>query len=174
MTIEAIARQAGVAKQTIYRWWPSKVEILLDTLIEDSDKNLAVPDSPTAEGIRGYLRAFARFVADDPAGKVLLALLAQAQHDAATAASSASATSVLAGRRNASWSRARRSGRDLAQAGPTPCSTPAGADRLRRAHRSGGLRGTGGHAFRGAAQARRLRRAERPVQRGSRPADQAA
>jgi AcrR family transcriptional regulator len=86
LTVEAIARQAGVAKQTIYRWWPSKVEILLDTLIEDIGKNLPVPDSPTAESIRGYLRAFARFVADDPAGKVLLALLAQAQHDAATAA----------------------------------------------------------------------------------------
>ncbi|EOD63980.1 TetR family transcriptional regulator [Amycolatopsis vancoresmycina DSM 44592] len=87
LTIEAIAREAGVAKQTIYRWWPSKVEILLDTLIDDSSKCLAVPQSPTAAGIRGYLRAFARFLAENPAGKVFLALLAQAQHDAATAAS---------------------------------------------------------------------------------------
>lgn len=87
LTVEAIARRAGVAKQTIYRWWPSKVEILLDTLVEDSAKCLPVPESPSAEGIREYLRAFARFVTENPAGKVLLALLAQAQHDTATAAS---------------------------------------------------------------------------------------
>jgi len=88
LTIEAIARRAGVAQQTNYRWWPSKVEILLDTLIEDSAKRFPVPaGKPTADGIRGYLRAFARFLTRDPAGKVLLALLAQAQHDPATARS---------------------------------------------------------------------------------------
>ncbi|MGW4275765.1 TetR/AcrR family transcriptional regulator [Streptomyces seoulensis] len=86
LTVEAIARRAGVAKQTIYRWWPSKVEILLDTLIEDSAKRLPVPAlEPTAETVRGYLHDFARFLTDDPAGKVLLALVAQAQHDPATA-----------------------------------------------------------------------------------------
>ncbi|WP_370966883.1 TetR/AcrR family transcriptional regulator [Amycolatopsis sp. cg9] len=83
LTIEAIAREAGVAKQTIYRWWPSKVEILLDTLIEDTAKRLPVPE----KGLREYLHAFAGFVTGDPAGKVLLTLLAQAQHDPATAAS---------------------------------------------------------------------------------------
>ncbi|HEY3478258.1 MAG TPA: TetR/AcrR family transcriptional regulator, partial [Streptomyces sp.] len=87
LTIEAIARRAGVAKQTIYRWWPSKVEILLDTLIEDTEKRLPVPEKPTAEGIRTYLRAFARFVTRDPAGKVLLALIAEAQHNPGTAES---------------------------------------------------------------------------------------
>ncbi|MEU6992505.1 TetR/AcrR family transcriptional regulator [Streptomyces sp. NPDC046465] len=88
LTVEAIARRAGVAKQTIYRWWPSKVEILLDTLIEDSDKRLPVPaEQPTAESIRGYLRGFARFLTRDPAGKVLLALIAEAQHSPETAQS---------------------------------------------------------------------------------------
>ncbi|GAB3165289.1 TetR/AcrR family transcriptional regulator [Amycolatopsis stemonae] len=88
LTVEAIARGAGVAKQTIYRWWPSKVEILLDTLIEDSAKQVPVPvDKLTADGLRGYLRAFARFLTRDPAGQVYLALLAQAQHDPAAAKS---------------------------------------------------------------------------------------
>src|SRR6201995_745107 len=83
LTVEAIARRAGVAKQTIYRWWPSKVEILLDTLVEDSDKRIPVPTAkPTVAVIRRYLRGFARFVTRDPAGKVLLALIAEAQHDA--------------------------------------------------------------------------------------------
>ncbi|MFI1584382.1 TetR/AcrR family transcriptional regulator [Embleya sp. NPDC020630] len=89
LTIESIARRAGVAKQTIYRWWPSKVEILLDVLIEDSEKRFPVPteEQPTADDIRRYLRAFVRFVTRDPAGRVLLALLAEAQHHSATAAS---------------------------------------------------------------------------------------
>ncbi|TDD47942.1 TetR family transcriptional regulator [Saccharopolyspora elongata] len=72
----------------MYRWWPSKVEILLDTLIEDSGKRLPVPTGkPTAESIRGYLRGLARFLTRDPAGKVLLALIAEAQHDPDTATS---------------------------------------------------------------------------------------
>ncbi|MBB5850354.1 TetR/AcrR family transcriptional regulator [Amycolatopsis umgeniensis] len=88
LTIEAIARRAGVAKQTIYRWWPSKVEILLDTLIEDSEKRFPVPvEKSTEDSIRGYFRGFARFVTRDPAGKVLLALIAEAQHNPETARS---------------------------------------------------------------------------------------
>src|ERR1700742_2564 len=48
VTIEGIAARAGVAKQTIYRWWPSKVDVLLDTLIDDSQEGLAVPDTGSA------------------------------------------------------------------------------------------------------------------------------
>jgi len=83
VTIEGIASRAGVAKQTIYRWWPSKVDILLDTLIEDADKQLAVPQTGGAvEGLRRYLRTLARVLTKQPAGKVLLALIGEAQHDA--------------------------------------------------------------------------------------------
>jgi AcrR family transcriptional regulator len=83
VTIEGIAARAGVAKQTIYRWWPSKVDVLLDTLINDSQESLAVPDTGSArEDARRYLRALARFVTGNPAGKVLLALIGEAQHDA--------------------------------------------------------------------------------------------
>jgi AcrR family transcriptional regulator len=83
VTIEGIAARAGVAKQTIYRWWPSKVEVLLDTLIEDAGRELAIPNTGSSlETTRRYLRALARFLTKDPAGKVLLALIGEAQHDA--------------------------------------------------------------------------------------------
>ena len=86
LTIEGIAARADVAKQTIYRWWPSKVEVLLDTLIEDSQQELIVPDTGSAiTDARQYLRRLAAFITDDPAGKVLLALIGEAQHDAAMA-----------------------------------------------------------------------------------------
>jgi AcrR family transcriptional regulator len=86
VTVEGIAARAGVAKQTIYRWWPSKVDILLDTLIEDGEKRLRVPAGDAAlENVRRYLRALARFLTKDDAGQVLLALIGEAQHDAETA-----------------------------------------------------------------------------------------
>ena len=79
VTIEGIAARAGVAKQTIYRWWPSKVDVLLDTLIADA---VAVPDTGSAvDCTRRYLRSLARFLTKEPAGKVLLALIGEAQHD---------------------------------------------------------------------------------------------
>jgi AcrR family transcriptional regulator len=86
VTIEGIAARAKVAKQTIYRWWPSKVDILLDTLIDDASRQLVVPDTGSAvEATRRYLRSLARFVTKEPAGKVLLALIGEAQHDATMA-----------------------------------------------------------------------------------------
>jgi AcrR family transcriptional regulator len=86
VTVEGIAARAGVSKQTIYRWWPSKVDILLDTLVEEADRRLKIAeDGPVIDAVRGYLRALARFLAKEDGGVVLLALLGEAQHDAETA-----------------------------------------------------------------------------------------
>ncbi|MFF8770882.1 TetR/AcrR family transcriptional regulator [Kitasatospora sp. NPDC015120] len=91
LTIEGIAAAAGVAKQTIYRWWKSKVDILFDNLVLDAGTALAWP-AGTASGtpsdpadLRAYLHRFAAFLGTEPAGQVLQALLGHAQLDARTA-----------------------------------------------------------------------------------------
>ncbi|CAM3733702.1 TetR/AcrR family transcriptional regulator [Nocardiopsis rhodophaea] len=88
LTIEGIAQRAGVAKQTIYRWWKSKVDILLDTLADDAREALQwrTPESDTEaeEDLKAHLRRVAGFF-QDPAGQVLQALVGHAQLDGKTA-----------------------------------------------------------------------------------------
>src|ERR1700691_1653619 len=48
VTIEGIAARAGVAKQTIYRWWTSKAELLLDGLLDDAATDLPPIDTGSA------------------------------------------------------------------------------------------------------------------------------
>ena len=86
LTIEGIAARAGTGKQTIYRWWPSKFEILMDTFLEDAAGALEIPDTGTAAGdLRHHLRQLAAFLSGEPAGQVMLALIGQAQQDAGIA-----------------------------------------------------------------------------------------
>lgn len=44
LSIEAVAARAGVGKQTIYRWWPSRPVLVADVLLEDADKILRPVD----------------------------------------------------------------------------------------------------------------------------------
>lgn len=41
LTIEAVAARAGVGKQTIYRWWPTRPALVADVMLEDADKLLS-------------------------------------------------------------------------------------------------------------------------------------
>ncbi|MFJ9446150.1 TetR/AcrR family transcriptional regulator [Kitasatospora sp. NPDC101235] len=55
VTIDAIARTAGVGKQTVYRWWPSKGAVLLDALTDRADQDV---HGPGTGDLRTDLRAF--------------------------------------------------------------------------------------------------------------------
>lgn len=49
MTIEGLAADAEVSKQTIYRWWPTKAAILGEALLEGSLPDSEVPVPMTAD-----------------------------------------------------------------------------------------------------------------------------
>ena len=40
-SIEAVAARAGVGKQTIYRWWPTRPALVADVLLADADRIIA-------------------------------------------------------------------------------------------------------------------------------------
>ncbi|AYN41628.1 TetR/AcrR family transcriptional regulator [Streptomyces dangxiongensis] len=65
-TVEAIAARAGVGKQTIYRWWPSKADVLLEAFLDlagqpapgAAEQPYAIPDTgDLAADLKAVLRA---------------------------------------------------------------------------------------------------------------------
>ncbi|HEX3516454.1 MAG TPA: helix-turn-helix domain-containing protein, partial [Trebonia sp.] len=55
LTIDAIAAEAGVGRQTIYRWWPSKGAVVADALARHA--RVVVPERDTGS-FAGDLAAF--------------------------------------------------------------------------------------------------------------------
>jgi AcrR family transcriptional regulator len=81
LTIENVARHAGVGKQTIYRWWKCKAELVLEAYANHAASKLPMPD-------RGALRAdlesffcaaFKRLT--DISGPTMRGLMADAVYD---------------------------------------------------------------------------------------------
>jgi len=82
VTIEGIAARAGVAKQTIYRWWSSKVDVLLEAFTQDMAEHLFPPEhGDLGQDLRAHLHRLALFLTESDPGAVFRALAGQAQHD---------------------------------------------------------------------------------------------
>jgi AcrR family transcriptional regulator len=81
LTIESVARQAGVGKQTIYRWWKSKAELVLEAYANHSASKLPMPDkgSLRADLEWFFCSAFKRLT--DISGPTMRGLMADAVYD---------------------------------------------------------------------------------------------
>ncbi|CAA9303749.1 MAG: hypothetical protein AVDCRST_MAG93-4778 [uncultured Chloroflexia bacterium] len=83
VTMEAVAKKAGVGKPTLYKWWPTKTALVMAVLQERVANGLEPPTPGTAEAairstVRGLIKAFNGFY-----GKVMAELIAEGQSEPA-------------------------------------------------------------------------------------------
>lgn len=83
LTMEAVARRAGVGKPTLYKWWPSKAALIFAMFDERIAAGIEEPEVGTAEEVirakvRGLIREF-----NGLSGKVMADLIAEGQGEPA-------------------------------------------------------------------------------------------
>jgi AcrR family transcriptional regulator len=83
--IDAIAEAAGVGKQTIYRWWPTKTAVVMDALVQQTMAETPFPDTgDTRADLRTHMQAVIRLFRS-PTGSVIREVVAEAQADPSVA-----------------------------------------------------------------------------------------
>lgn len=81
ISIEEIARNAGVGKATIYKWWPSKAYVALDAFLRKMNRMVPNPDTGSAESdLKEQLQHLIAFYTS-PTGRIYRQFLAEAQSD---------------------------------------------------------------------------------------------
>jgi AcrR family transcriptional regulator len=82
LTIEGVAARAGVGKQTIYRWWPSRAALVLEAYLAGSEAIAPPAESDsTRDDVRALLIWLADVLAQPIGGRVVAGLVADLQHD---------------------------------------------------------------------------------------------
>jgi AcrR family transcriptional regulator len=82
VTIEKIAQRSGTGKQTIYRWWPTKADVVMEALAAKADLHIPLPDRGELAGdLRDVLGTSFVLARVDEVADLLRALMAEAQVD---------------------------------------------------------------------------------------------
>jgi AcrR family transcriptional regulator len=80
LTIEAIAARAGVGKQTIYRWWPSRGALMIDVFLPTvMGRSVVAAIDDIGMDVRARVRALAEVLADPEIGPHIAGLIGDAQ-----------------------------------------------------------------------------------------------
>lgn len=87
VSCDMIATEAGVGKQTIYRWWSNKADVVLEALSQHA-RAVTAPETGTLEGdVRAFFEETFRLVRGPRGtGAVLKGLMAESQLEPAFAA----------------------------------------------------------------------------------------
>ena len=83
-SIEAVASKAGVARTTIYRWWPDKSKLVNESFLNAFQPQISFTrtDSPS-DDFRSFLASLAKALSG-PDGRIAASVVAQAQSDPET------------------------------------------------------------------------------------------
>ena len=83
-SIEAVAARAGVARTTVYRWWPTKGRLAIESFLEAFKPKLAYGRSDrAADDFKALVKSLARALAG-PDGRVAASVLMHAQGEPET------------------------------------------------------------------------------------------
>jgi AcrR family transcriptional regulator len=97
VTIKGIADAAGVGRQTVYRWWPTRGAVLLEVLAGiGAEHVLPVPTGDPRADLRAFLAGTFALAAKKPVANVLIGITADAVADPEL---SAARRGYIAGRR---------------------------------------------------------------------------
>jgi AcrR family transcriptional regulator len=81
ISMEEIARKAGVGKATIYKWWPSKAYVALDAFLRKTNRMVPMPDTGSVRrDILELIRSLMVFY-KSPAGRIMGQFVAESQND---------------------------------------------------------------------------------------------
>lgn len=80
VTIEKIAARAGVGKQTIYRWWPTKADIILEVSAENAAFAVPVEDHGSyVDDLRAFVTTAFTMASDTRSAGLLGGLMVESQ-----------------------------------------------------------------------------------------------
>ncbi|WP_433340065.1 TetR-like C-terminal domain-containing protein [Streptomyces sp. CA-253872] len=82
LTFERVARESGVSRTTLHKWWPSVGALALDGYFHAVEDTLAFPDTGDLRADVGtQLRHFVELMTTTPAGRLLTELIGRSQTD---------------------------------------------------------------------------------------------
>lgn len=81
ISIEAIAKKAGVGKTTIYRWWPNKQSVIMEAVFNQPGfQNFMPQASVPFEGVRGQVEKLVRQLTGKN-GRIVAEIIGECQGD---------------------------------------------------------------------------------------------
>jgi AcrR family transcriptional regulator len=82
VTMEAIASRARVSKSTIYKWWPSRAHVILESFFDRARHTIAVDENASLqEVLTSQVMSLIRLFRDSDAGPLMADLMAASRAD---------------------------------------------------------------------------------------------